>query len=413
MVPEPPVQRPVVGLLGLALVVVAGIALRLWALGLDGHNGDVHIIHGWAERLAAVGSWSFYEGQLTVYPALLYLYWPMGLLLDGEALDLVIKGSSIPFDLAIGLLLWLLVRQVAGDLAAVAASALYLLNPAVIIAGPMWGQIDAAGTLFMLGALVAASGRRWATAGALTVLAGLAKPQFGLVVILVGVAAFQATRQERSPRPIVRSVVAAIATYAVIATPLLLDPIRYAAQLGSIASYQPMTSLFAMNPWGLFIGFEKPDGNLVYVGGALLLAGLGAATVPVWRRQDIAVLLAAGTLVIFAVYFLPTRAHERYLFPAMALLAPFAAVSWRSLVAYLALSAAFAASLLYALSFINRGALTPEIYDVMRAPPTVWVIGLTMMAAALGLVWLLVGGTAARRLESPARASGSAKSRCA
>jgi Gpi18-like mannosyltransferase len=396
MVSEPPAQRPLVGLLGLAAVLATGLGLRLWALGLDGHSGDVLIIHGWAERLAEVGSWNFYEGQLAVYPAMLYLYWPMGLLFDGEVLDLVIKGSSIPFDLAIGLVLWLVVRRPAGDLAAVAACALYLLNPAVVIAGPMWGQIDAAGTLFMLGALIATAGRRLATAGSLTVLAGLAKPQFGLVVLLLAVAVFQAARQRRSLRPALRSAVAAIATYAVIAAPLALDPIRYADQLGSIASYKPMTSLFAMNPWGLFIGFEKPDENLVYVGGALLLGGLLASAVPVWRRQDLATLLAAGALVIFAIYFLPTRAHERYLFPAMALLAPFAAVSWRSLLAYVALSAAFAASLLYALSFINRGALTPELFDALRAPPAVWAIGLTMMAAALVWVWLLLRGVGER-----------------
>ena len=163
-----------------------------------------------------------------------------------------------------------------------------------------------------------------------------------------------------------------------------------------------MTSLFAFNPWGLFIGFEKEDGNLVYVGGALLLCGLLASAVPVWRRQDLATLLAAGALIIFAFYFLPTRAHERYLFPAVALLAPFAAVSWRGLLAYVALSAAFAASLLYALSFIDRVALTPELYDVLRAPPTVWVIGLTLMAAALGWVWLLILRVGARKLGAPA-----------
>jgi Gpi18-like mannosyltransferase len=390
MVPEPPAQRPFVGLLGLALVLAAGFGLRLWTLGLDGHNGDVLIMHGWAERIAEVGPFTFYEGQLVVYPVLLYLYWPLGSLFDGEALDLVIKGSSIPFDLAIGLVLWLVVRRRAGDLAAVAAAALYLLNPAVIIAGPMWGQIDAAGTLFMLGALIAAAGKRWATAGSMTVLAGLAKPQFGLVVLLVGVAAIMAARQQRSLGPPLRSAAAALATYALIATPLLLHPIRYADQLAAIASYKPMTSLFAMNPWGLFIGFEKPDGNLVFVGAALLVGGLVAATLLVWRRQDLYTLLAAGTLIIFAIYFLPTRAHERYLFPVMALLAPFAVISWRSLLVYVVMTAAFAGSLLYAMSFINRGALTPALYDALRAPPMVWVIGLTLMSAALLQVWLLL-----------------------
>jgi Gpi18-like mannosyltransferase len=370
--------------------MAAGLGLRLWALRLEGHGGDISIIHGWAERLADVWPWGFYEGHLAVYPALLYLYWPLGVLLDGEALDVVLKGSSIPFDLAIGLLLWFMVRRGAGEGAALGTAVLYLLNPAVIIAGPMWGQVDAAGTLLLLAALMATAGTRWASAGSLIVLAGMTKPQFGLAVILVAVSAYRNGRERRSFRPLLRAATAGVVTYGVVAAPLLLHPIRYADQLGTIALSKPMTSLFAMNPWGLFIGFEKPDGNLVYVGGALLLAGLLGAAALVWRRQDLATLLAAAALMAFAVYFLPTRVHERYLFPAMALLAPFAAVSFRSLAAYLVMTAAFAASLLYALSHIDRGVLAPWLYDVLRAPPSVWIIGLSLMGAALVEVWLLL-----------------------
>ena len=82
------------------------------------------------------------------------------------------------------------------------AAGLYLLNPAVIIAGPLWGQVDAAGTLLFMGALVALSLHRYALAGGLAVLAGLAKPQFGLVVLPVAVVAIQRWRQGHGPRPL-------------------------------------------------------------------------------------------------------------------------------------------------------------------------------------------------------------------
>jgi Gpi18-like mannosyltransferase len=314
----------------------------------------------------------------------------MGLLLDGAALDLAIKASSIPFDLAIGLVLWLIVRRWASPGAAVGAAALYLLNPAVLIAGPLWGQIDAAGTLLFLLALTATASRHWATAGALAMLAGMTKPQFGLVIVPLVFVALQLWRTPAGIRPLARTATGALAVYILLGAPLLLDPVRYADQLLENAGTRPFVSLFALNPWGLLVGFEVPDGWLAAVGAILLVIGLLAATVPLWRRQDLVALLVAGTLIVFAFYFLPTRAHERYLFPAMALLAPFAVLSLRGLAAYLVLSAAFAASLLHALTYINAAAVPEALREVLRLAPSVWVMGLLLIGAACAEVWLLV-----------------------
>lgn len=382
--------------LALVVLLVLATAIRVLLVGFEGHSGDVVIVHRWAERLADIGPWGFYEGTLSAYPALLYIYWPMGLLLDGEQLDVAIKGMSIPFDLGIGFLLWVIVRRHAGEAAGVVAAALYLLNPGVLIAGPMWGQIDAAGTLVFLAALLAASSQRWVAAGALAVVAGMIKPQFGLVMLPVLVAAVQAARLESRFAPVARTILAGGLAYVLLAAPLLLDPLRYADQLYEVAQVRPDVSLFALNPWGLLVGFEVPDGNLVWVGLVLLLTGLAAACVPVWHRRDLRTLLVAGVLVIFAFYFLPTRAHERYLFPAMALLVPFAVVSWRCLVAYLALSVSFAASLLHALAYADPDAIPVGLRDLLQADASVWVMGLVLMGSAVALVWSVVRGAGAR-----------------
>ncbi len=389
--------RELIGLAILAAVFAVALVVRVLAIGLDGHSGDVLIIHGWAERMADVGPWGFYEGWISVYPLLLYALWPMGLLLDGAALDLAIKGSSIPFDLAIGLLLWLVVRRWAGPGAGLAATTLYLLNPAVVIAGPMWGQIDAAGTLFFLLGLLAVGAHRWVASGALSAVAGMAKPQFGGLVIPVAATAILRWRAGAGPRPLLLAVLGALVTYALLAAPLLLDPLRYADQLWENASHSPYVSLFALNPWGLLVGFEIPDGGLAIIGVGLLLLGLVGATIPLWRRQDLYALLACGTLVVFAFYFLPTRSHERYLFPAMALLAPFAAVSLRFLVPYLVLSAAFAASLIHALAYGAPSSLAPALVTLMRNEVAPWAIGLPLIAAAVTITWLLLRGANAPR----------------
>ena len=56
-----------------------------------------------------------------------------------------------------------------------------------------------------------------------------------------------------------------------------------------------------------------------------------------------------GVLIGLAIYYLPTRVHERYLFGAVALLAPLAVLEPRLRWPFVALSLAFFGSLVYVL----------------------------------------------------------------
>ena len=302
------------------------VGVRIFALDVPGHVGDVYVDSNWAERMAAVGPLAFYQGSGSVYPALLYLYWPLGVAFDGDALSYAIKALAVPFDVAVGLLLFAVVRRHAGDLAATGAAALYLLNPAVILAGPVWGQIDAAGTLFFVATLVAAADRRSALAGALGMVSGLIKPQFGLVLLPVLVLGAIDLRRRRDWGPLRRSIIGAVGAYALVAGPLLLDPIQHLNNVGGVTGIRPEASVLAPNPWALVVGYGVDDDGYTWVGGVLLLAGLAASLIPLRRSRDLRTLLTVGAFIVFAFYFLPTRVHERYLFPAMAVLAPLAAV---------------------------------------------------------------------------------------
>jgi dolichyl-phosphate-mannose-protein mannosyltransferase len=365
------------------------------ALGFDGHSGDVLVIHRWAEVLAEHGPWGFYAHSNSIYPALLYLYWPMGVVLDGEALDLAIKGSSIPFDLALGVLLFVLVRGLAGPWRGLAAAGLYLLNPAVLIAGPMWGQIDAAGTLLFVAALAALTRPRLALAAALAVLAGLVKPQFGLVLLPVAFLAVRNRRAHGQRHPILRVAAGAVGTYLTVTLPLLLDPIRLVSGVLGNAGMKPFVSVSAPNPWALLFGYRVPDDGYVFVGAARFIAGLVAALLTLRRGHDLWTLLTVGTLIVFAFFFLPTRVHERYLFPAMAVLAPFAATSRWSLTAYVAMSLAFAASLITSLSISMPSTIgNVPFAEALQSPASVWAQGLTLAVAALAQAWLMLRRTA-------------------
>lgn len=382
--------RTILVVLALLALLVAGVAIRLAVLDAKGHYGDALVIGRWADNMARWGPWDFYRHDGAIYPALLYAYWPIGVLLDGADQARAIKGTSIPFDLAIAVVVYVAARRIIGSARALIAPAIYLFNPAVLLAGPVWGQVDAAGTLAYLLALLALAGRRFAVAGALAVIALLIKPQFGLVLLPVAVVAILAWRATHSRAPVVRAFLGGAAGYALVALPLRLDPISYLGRVIGAGSFKEMSSANAANVWGLFHGYKIPDGGLVYVGAVLLLLGLAAAVLPLLRRQDLPMILAVGAFVIFAFYFLPTRVHERYLFPAMAVLAPLAAVNWSVLVAYLILTAGFSASMLYALVDTTPFSFWPWLEDLVTLPVARIWISLTLIATALTLVVLLM-----------------------
>lgn len=372
------------------VLLVVATAARVAAVGVPGHSGDVGVMARWAERMAEVGPLAFYGGSGSIYPAVLYPLWGLGALLDGDALATAIKGLSIPFDIGIGATLWALLRSRLGERAALAASGLYLLNPAVLLAGPVWGQLDAAGTLAFLGALVASAARRDGIATALGVLAGLIKPQFGLAALVVVVVAIARSRAAHDWRPLAWSLAGGASAYAVVAAPLALDSIRYVELLRSTAAYKPYTSLHAFNPWGLLVGFRVPDEPYVGIGAALLVLGLLVALVPLRRGSDLASLLATAALMAIAFYMLPTRVHERYLFPAMALLVPFAILGRRPLAAYAVLTAAFAASLAYALHRTTAFTVPAPLGEVLTSPAGTWAIGVALIAASAWWAWALI-----------------------
>ena len=397
--------------LAIAGVIALGVVLRLLVVRAQGFPTDVGTFEAWGERIAQVGPGGFYEpGYFSDYPpAFLYVLWLLGALFDGEILRLAVKAISIPADVVIAALAAAVAWRHAGRGPAVAAATLWSLQPGPIFAGPYWGQVDAVGTLPLVGALVAAGARRWSTAGALAALAALVKPQFGIALGVIVVAVAIDFVRDAAWRPAARVIGAAVATAYVIAAPFYgLDPLGVGSRLvdlvRSASETYPYTSLYAFNGWSIFFDFWQPDEALVRYGALLLVAGLVVSCAPLWWRRDLAGLLAATAFAAFAFYFLPTRAHERYLFPAFALLLPFAAARSRILGPYLVLAAGFATTLYFAFTRYQ------QIVD-LRAPDVLEAtlfgrygqiaLALLMIATAALIVWRLARGEA--RLDSDRR----------
>ena len=323
-------------------ILLVGAALRIAGLLSPGHGGDLTAFVTWAEDAAEHGLSSYYaSGGDSNYPPMLYLLWPLGMAFDGAELTFAIRLLSIPFDLGLGWLLYSVISGVTGRARdGLVASAFYLLNPAVILSGPIWGQVDGMGALPMVASVVAVARGRIAAAGALAVIAGLIKPQFGIAgLVLAGLALFWL----RSPDGIRRAAVlalSALVTFVIVLYPLGMSPLGYLDLMGDTFTRYPYISQYGFNPWGMVFGFGDDDAAWSLLGTVLAVAGIVASLWLLRRRRDLVGLLGVSVLIGLVIYYLPTRVHERYLFGAIAFLAPLAAIERRLVWPFVGLSAA-------------------------------------------------------------------------
>jgi hypothetical protein len=320
---------------------------------------------------------------------------------------------SVPFDLALGWLLYDLVARATGrERAGLLGAAFYLLNPAVVLVGPMWGQVDGMGALPMVGAIVAVARGKPALAGALAVVAGLVKPQFGIAAFtLLGLGLFW-LRTPEDRRRLALLAIGAIGAFVLVLAPLGLWPPGYLAIMGDTFSRYPFISEFGFNPWGMVFGFGDRDEQWFRLGTALAIGGIAGSLWLLRRRRDLVGLLGVSVLVGLAIYFLPTRVHERYLFGAIAFLAPLAALERRLRPPFLTLSLAFLATLVYVLVTSPYRILpTPKLAEYPDWAISVMCLAVTLVGA--WTAWRVVGlfRGSARSAEGFSAGSGSSSRR--
>ena len=165
------------------------------------------------------------------------------------------------------------------------------------------------------------------------------------------------------------------------------NPVTFLSDIyfGAYSGYE-YTSINAFNLWGMF-GLWMPDGNLYIVGWALFGAFAAFTLYVLHKRFHVSgetLAIFAAFMLFFAFFMLPTRIHERYLFPAISMIVLLVPFVKKIRLFYVALTATLFINQAYVLSFLNADAFIPSGDLVVLA---VSVINLIMFLYATVLMW--------------------------
>ncbi len=412
----------------LGVLLALGLGLRLIIayvlLPGSGFGVDVSSFAGWASELARNGPWGLYDRPLFVdyTPGYLYVLWGLGLLADALSVPVadLLKFPPILADLGLALAIFALAADLgASRRRALAAAAVFLFVPVTWFDSAIWSQVDSVGTLFLVLAVRELWRGRSERAAILTTIAAIIKPQFGILIPLAAIVIIRRHWVERpddgsrlggGPIRIATTTIAGLLTAILVCLPfgLAIVPIPFlgiglenslVGQILQTAGGYPYVTVNAYNPWALVTvdggglaaagtwicdaavpetctsWFSVGGVPAVAIGSVLIAAAIAGLMAVLWRRHDDrrAILVALAVMSI-AFFVLPTRVHERYLYPFFALGAILLALRPRWAAVYAVLAAANFANL--------YGVLTLPFYENPGLGPMLGAFG--GLGASLG-----------------------------
>ena len=372
----------------LATVLAISLAVRVLLFPLKGYSIDTNDFIAWFGTAASQGIRPFYSvvGFADYPPFNVYIFWFFGSIANALGIGIanIVKWVPNLFDLATAGLIFYFVRKQSSFKLAIMSTAFYTFNPAVIFNVAVWGQYDAIYTLFLVISLMLALRSKPKLSAAVFAIAILTKPQGIALAPLIIYLIFR----KNGIKNLFISVAVFAATVFVVILPFeWSNPVTFLSKIyfGAYSGYQ-YTSINAFNLWGLF-GLWKPDGNLFILGWALFGAFAAFTLYVLHKRFNVSgdwLAIFAAFMLFFAFFMLPTRIHERYLFPAISMLALMFPFIKKAKPLYVVLTGTLLVNQAYVLYYLNLGAFIPSGDLVVLA---VSVINLVMFFYASVLLW--------------------------
>jgi dolichyl-phosphate-mannose-protein mannosyltransferase len=306
---------------------IAGLLIRLILALQPGFKIDVDDWFYWALRLNETGFAKFYSPDIfTDYlPGYLYILSFLAFLketfnLSDFAFYYILKLPAIISEIGLGILIYFSLKDHSPKKALLAAS-LVFLTPAFIFNSAVWGQVDGVLTIALFASIFCLVKKRFILSSIFIALAFLIKPQaiaIFPVYLLYLVKNF-------SFEKVIKLTLPAFCTDVLLSFPFfpnnpfegLLNRV-----LATASQYQ-YNSLFAYNLWGM-MGFWIPDTNslgplTLQITGFILYGTFWVFLSILYFKKNLN-LYALSALACLGFFFLPTKVHERYLYPALVFL---------------------------------------------------------------------------------------------
>ena len=382
------------------MVLAASFLIRLALFPLKGYPVDTNDFLAWFNYATTNGIRTFYtsiwksNGFVDYPPFNVYLFWFFGSIANVaskvgiSAVDIVKLAPNI-FDLGTGVLIYAFVRKQASFKLAIVTTALYIFNPAVIFDSAVWGQYDAIYTFFLVLSLMLALRSKPNLSAVAFAIGILTKPQGIALAPLIAYLIYK----KNGLKQMLLSVVAFAVTVFVVIVPFNWggSPIYFLTKI-YFEAYKgyAYTSINAFNLWGLITGMWVPDGYLNIVGWALFGAFAVFTLYLLNKRFKTSsefMAVYAAFMLLFAFFMLPTRIHERYLFPAMSMMALMVPFVKKARAIYAVLTVTFFINVAYVLNRLN--AAYPYAPNLTGDPVvlTVSAINLLMLIYASVVMW--------------------------
>lgn len=282
----------------------------------------------WAIRLNSVGYGQFYSNQVfsDYTPGYMYVLSLLGFLksllqINAQTFYFLLKLPAILTEITLGILIYKELKSSVSIFYGRLAAGLIFLNPALIFNSSVWGQIDGILALCLFLTIYYLKNKKLILSSILLGVSLLIKPQ--TIAILPIFLLF--TLSNFSLKNIIKISLPFLLILYIFSLPFFTNNplIGLANLIVTTANQYSYTSLFAYNFWGV-VGFWIADtqiwnGLSYQTWGYILLITYWIIIGYFYFKKKLS-LFTLAALATLGFFFLPTKVHERYLYPAIVFL---------------------------------------------------------------------------------------------